>query len=127
VENSILNSTKAKLGLAADYTAFDVDIIDHINSAFSDLASLGIGPVAGFAIEDDAATWADFFGSEDFQLNSAKTYVFLKVRMIFDPPATSYLVTAMEKQLEEIAFRLNVHRESTAWVDPDPPVPEEVP
>lgn len=126
MENSILISTKKKLGLAADYDAFDVDIIDLINSAFSDLTSLGVGPANGFMIEDETTEWVDFLG-DDLENNSVKTYVYLKVRSIFDPPATSYLVTAMEKQLEEIAFRLNVHRESTAWVDPDPPIIEEVP
>lgn len=126
MENSILISTKKKLGLASDYDVFDVDIIDHINSAFSDLTQLGVGPAIGFMIEDDAATWDDFFGT-DFQYNSVKTYVYLKVRMLFDPPPTSYLIAAMEKQIGEIAWRLNTHREETAWVDPDPPINEEVP
>lgn len=127
MENSILNSTKKKLGLASDYVAFDVDIIDHINSAFSDLTQLGVGPANGFMIEDEDATWDDFFEPTDFQYNSVKTYVYLKVRMLFDPPPTSYLIAAMEKQIGEIAWRLNVHREETAWVDPDPPRNEEVP
>lgn len=127
MENSILISTKKNLGIAADYDVYDLDIITHINTAFSTLAQLGVGPVNGFMIEDDTAEWADFFGTEDFQLNSARTYVYLKVRLLFDPPQTSYLIAAMEKQIEQIEWRLNVHREETAWVDPDPPVIEEVP
>lgn len=127
MENSILISTKKILGLAQNYDVYDLDIITHINSAFSDLTQLGVGPANGFMIEDETPEWADFFGTEDFQLNSVKTFVYLKVRLIFDPPQTSYLITAMEKQIEQIAWRLNVHREETAWVDPDPPVIEEVP
>jgi hypothetical protein len=121
METSILTSTKKILGIAADYTVFDLDIITHINTAFSTLTQLGIGPVAGFMIEDESAEWSDFLG-DDLQLNSVKTYVFLKTRMLFDPPQTSYLISAMNAQIEELEWRLNTHREETAWVDPDPPV-----
>lgn len=127
MESSILKSTKKKLGLADDYAVFDVDVIDHINTAFSTLTQLGVGPADGFMIEDENAEWADFIGTDNLQYNSVKTYVFLKVKLLFDPPETSYLISAMERQIEEIAWRLNIHREETAWVDPDPPVPEEVP
>ena len=127
MENSILTSTKKALGIDASYEVFDLDIITHINSAFSTLTQLGVGPANGFMIEDESATWDDFFQTPDFQYNSVKTYVYLKVRLLFDPPQTSYLIAAMEKQIEEIAWRLNVHREETAWVDPDPPIIEEVP
>jgi hypothetical protein len=127
MEPSILKSTKKILGLADDYTVFDLDIITHINSAFSTLTQLGVGPAAGFAIEDETAEWAAFGDFvTDTQLNSVKTYVYLKVREIFDPPQTSYLSAAMRKQIEELEYRLNVHREETQWVDPDPPVLEEV-
>lgn len=127
MENSILISTKKALGIDAGYEVFDLDIITHINSAFSTLTQLGVGPVNGFMIEDDEATWDEFFQSEDFQYNSVKTYIYLKVRMLFDPPQTSYLIEAMNKQIQEIEWRLNVHREETAWVDPNPPIIEEVP
>jgi hypothetical protein len=120
METSILNSTKKILGLAEDYTVFDHDVITHINTAFSILTQLGVGPTAGFMIEDAAAEWTDFIG-DDPQLNSVKTYVFLKVRQVFDPPGTSYLIAAMEKQIEELEWRLNVTREETMWVNPDPP------
>ena len=121
MEQSILISTKKILGIAEDYTVFDLDIITHINSAFSTLTQLGVGPATGFQIEDASAVWADFIDTEfDLQYNAIKSYVFLRVRFLFDPPATSYLITAYEKQIEELEWRLNAHREETEWVDPDP-------
>jgi|SRR5436190_5392056 len=126
MEQSILISTKKILGIAEDYTAFDLDIITHINTAFSTLTQLGVGPATGFMIEDDTAVWDDFIS--DDQYNSVKSYVFLRVRHLFDPPTTSYLITASEKQIEELEWRLNVHREETEWVDPDPdPIPSDDP
>jgi hypothetical protein len=126
MEMSILNSTKKILGVANDYTAFDLDIITHINTAFSTLTQLGVGPSAGFMIEDDTATWDEFIGATDPQLNSVKSYVYLRVRLLFDPPATSYLINAYEDQIRELEWRLNVHREESQWVDPDPDlVPQE--
>lgn len=120
METSILTSTKKILGLAEDYTAFDLDVITHINTAFSTLTQLGVGPVDGFMIEDETADWADFI-VQDFQNNSVKSYVYLRVRQIFDPPSTSYLIAAYDTQVKELEWRLNVHREETQWVDPDPP------
>lgn len=123
MSNSILTSTKKVLGIDANYTAFDLDIVMHINSALSTLNQLGIGQDAGFMIEDADAEWADFLGS-DLRLNPVKTYVYLRVRLLFDPPATSFHLAAMEKQIQELEWRLNVHREGLSWVDPDPhPVP----
>jgi hypothetical protein len=85
--NSILNSVKKVLGLDEDDTGFDTDILIHINSMFMVLNQLGIGPENGFAIEDDSAMWADFIGVDPI-LNAVKTYVWLRVRMLFDPPST---------------------------------------
>jgi hypothetical protein len=121
METSILTSTKNVLGIAEDYTVFDLDIITHINTAFSTLTQLGVGPVNGFMIEDETAVWDDFIAGDD-QYNSVKTYVYLRVRMLFDPPQTSYLIAATERQIEQLEWRLNVHREETGWTDPDPPV-----
>jgi hypothetical protein len=126
METSILKSVKKILGLADDYTVFDFDVITHINSAFSTLTQLGVGPAEGFMIEDDSAEWADFIG-DDLQYNAVKSYVFLRVKMLYDPPETSYLISAMTKQIEEFEWRLNIHREETGWVDPDPPSLEVVP
>jgi hypothetical protein len=119
MEQSILTSTKKILGISPDYTAFDLDIITHINAAFSTLTQLGVGPVTGFMIEDEDAEWYDYI-EDDIQLNTIKSYVFLKVRQLFDPPTTSYLITAMEKQIAEFEYRLNTNREMTEWVDPNP-------
>lgn len=112
MEQSILTSTKKILGILEDYTAFDLDIITHINSAFSTLTQLGVGPSTGFQIEDDSAEWEEFIG-EDLQYSAVKSYVFLKVKQIFDPPTTSYLIDASERQLKELEWRLNIHREDT--------------
>lgn len=123
MEQSILKSTKQILGISPDDDSFDLDIITHINSAFFTLHQLGIGPVEGFAIEDDQAVWDDFITGDILQVNQAKTCVRLRVRLAFDPPATTFHLSALEKQLEECEWRLNVNREETEWVDPNPSVP----
>ena len=120
MEQSILISTKKILGLSENYVVFDLDIITHINTAFSTLTQLGVGPAAGYMIEDEGPVWTDFIGTDDIQYNSVKSYVFLKVRQLFDPPQTSYLISAVEKQILELEWRLNTHREETGWTDPDP-------
>ena len=116
---SILTSVKKTLNLDVSYTAFDEDIIMHINSTFSTLEQLGVGPEGGFSITDATAVWTSFIGT-DARLNSVKTYVCSCVRLLFDPPSTSYLITAMEKQKAEFEWRLNVQREEVIWTDPDP-------
>lgn len=120
METSILTSTKKMLGIPEDYDVFDHDVITHINSAFSTLTQLGVGPSTGFMIEDDSAVWTDFIVDDDLEYNSVKTYIYLRVRQLFDPPTTSYLITAFDEQIKELEWRLNVHREETGWVDPDP-------
>lgn len=110
MEDSILKSTKKILGIQDEYTAFDLDIITHLNSTFSVLSQLGVGPIYGFSIEDDQATWSDIHLPRN-QLNMVRTYVFLKVRMLFDPPATSFLIEATNKQIEEHEVRLSYFRE----------------
>jgi hypothetical protein len=126
MENSILLSTKKILGIADSYTVFDLDIITHINATFNLLYQLGIGPAEGFMIEDDTAVWEDFADVPMHQLNLVRTYVFLKVRMLFDPPTTSFMITAMTDQIKEYEWRLNCFRE---WdLDPVDPMnpPKEV-
>jgi hypothetical protein len=118
VAQSILTSVKKILGLAESDTSFDVDVLLHINSVFSILDQIGIGPDGGFAIEDAAPTWDDFI--TDKRLNSVKTYVYLRVRQLFDPPNTSFVIDSMNKQIAELEWRLNVVREGDSWVDPDP-------
>lgn len=116
---SILTSMKKILGIETDDTSFDEDILLHINGTFSTLHQLGIGPTEGFIIEDATTTW-DAFLANDNRLNSVKQYVYLKVRMLFDPPTTSYLINALNEQMKELEWRLNVVREEESWVDPDP-------
>lgn len=111
MENSILNGTKKTLGIDADYTAFDYDIIVFINMAFSTLNQLGIGPVEGFGIEDARATWDDL-GLPLNQRNMVRTYIHLKTRMLFDPPTTSFHIEAMNNQIAEQEWRLNAFREA---------------
>lgn len=116
---SILTSVKKSLGLEPDYVVFDPDIIMHINSVLADLHQLGIGPEDGFEIEDSTPTWADFLGAVK-PLNSTKSYVYLRVRLLFDPPQTSYLVTAIEEQIKKWEWRINTYREGEQWTDPNP-------
>lgn len=120
---SILTSTKKTLGLDESYTAFDHDIITHINSVFSTLHQLGIGPPEGYMIEDATNVWSEFMGT-DAPMNAVKTYMYLRVRLLFDPPPTGYLVDSMQKQIEQMEWRLNVEREGGAWTDPTPPSEE---
>ncbi len=108
--DSILDSIKKKLGLAADYNAFDLDIITHINTVFLNLNQIGIGPFEGFEIEDAEATWNTFLGPSPL-LNSVKSYVYFKVRLAFDPPGASFHLASMEKQISEIEWRLTVARD----------------
>jgi hypothetical protein len=120
--DSILDSVKKVLGFDPSYTAFDIDVLMHINTVFSDLNDLGIGPSDGYSITDNTSQWSALLGS-DLVLNRVKTYVFLRVRMIFDPPVTSFAIDAMNKQIEQLEWRISVKREGTAWVDPNPPSP----
>ena len=107
VEDSILDLTKKSLGLDAEYDVFDMDLVMFINDAFSTLHQIGLGKSDGFFIVDSTQTWAEFLGGRN-DLNMAKTYVYMKVRMLFDPPPTSYLVTAYEKSIKEAEWRINV-------------------
>lgn len=110
MEASILTSTKKILGVGAEYDAFDLDILTHINSAFSSLSQIGVGPEGGFSIEDESAEWGQLDVPSD-QLQMVRSYIYLKARMLFDPPGTSYLIAATEKQIEEHEWRLRAFRE----------------
>lgn len=114
MEQSILKSTKKILGVGPDDDTFDLDIITHINNAFSHLNDLGVGPPLGFVIEDETAVWEEFL-DDRVMLSKAKTFVYLRTRQLFDPPTTSYLINALESQLREIEWRINVNREETQW------------
>lgn len=116
LEQSILKSTKKILGLDEGYDAFDLDVITHINSAFVVLKQLGVGPAQGFMIEDDEPVWQDFTGGEN-GLNAVKTYIYMKVRLLFDPPETSAHLKALEEQITELEHRLKMEKEEL-WGPP---------
>jgi hypothetical protein len=114
VDKSILISTKKILGLDPGYTPFDADVITHINSALAILSQLGVGPDGGLYISDATAEWSDLESPED-QTNAVKSYIGLKVRMLFDPPTTSFHIAAMEKQIREFEWRINSLREEEIY------------
>lgn len=104
---SILTSIKKLLGIAEEYEHFDPDIIMHINSAFSVLTQLGVGPEEGFRIEDASRTWYEFL-YDDPRLEFVKTFIHLKVKLGFDPPTSSAAIEAINRQISELEWRINV-------------------
>ena len=110
VTESILESTKAAMGIVPEYDAFDNQLIMLINSAFSTLSQLGIGPDDGFAIEDSSTTWDEFLNGKRI-LNFVIQYVHIYVRLGFDPPQNSFAVQSMKQQLDELTWRINVQAE----------------
>lgn len=113
---SILVTIKKMLGLGEEYTPFDTDIIVHINSAFMTLTQLGIGPEEGFQITDANNTWGDFI-SDNEMIGAVTNYTYLTVRTLFDPPSNSFVMDAMQKQIEQLGWRLNVQAESKKTFD----------
>lgn len=104
---SILISVKKMLGLDKDYDAFDLDVILHINSVFMILNQLGVGLKSCFSIKDSSTQWSDFLG-ENTDADLVKSYMYLKVKLVFDPPTTGVLHEAMERQISEFEWRLNM-------------------
>lgn len=111
---SVLQSIKKLLGITNDYTQFDTDIIMHINTVFSILTQLGVGPSEGFSITGNEAMWIDFLTDEDPRLEAAKSYMYLKVRLLFDPPLSSAVMESINRQISELEWRLNVAAEDQA-------------
>lgn len=109
--DSILQSTKKVLQIDSSDPSFDLDVIMHVNSAFSTLCQVGVGDDLGFEIADESAVWTDFLSGNVEQLNRVKTYVYLYVKRLFDPPGTAYLSTAMDNQMNELIWRISVTRE----------------
>lgn len=103
--SSILDDVKDQLGLLPGDTAFDTTIVIHINSVFTILTQLGVGPLEGFMITGDSETWDQFF--EDQRLNAVKSYMFLRVKTLFDPAKTGFEMSALERQYQELEWRLN--------------------
>lgn len=109
---SILTSVKEHLGPGAQHTAFDTQIIEHINSVFMDLNQLGVGPYSGFRIEDDTSTWSDFMSPKQLKFEAVKSYMYLRVRLLFDPPLNASVLESMTKQIDKWEWRLNAAAET---------------
>lgn len=108
---SILTSIKKLLGIAEDYDHFDQDIIMHINTVFTILTQLGVGPATGFSIADKSTMWNEFV-SNKLYYEPVKTYVYLKVKLVFDPPQSSIVLEATNRMISELEFRLNAAAET---------------
>lgn len=111
--DSILTSIKKLLGITEEDTNFDADIVIHINSIFAVLNQLGVGPSECFSISGKFEEWNDFI-SDSNKLEAVKTYVYLRVRLIFDPPQSSAMIEATKETIKELEWRLNITAESTA-------------
>lgn len=114
--DSILTSIKKLLGIGEDYEHFDADIIMHINSVLMILTQLGVGPAEGFSIQDKTKTWTDFLGDDSTQLEGVRSYVYMKVRLMFDPPTSSAAIESMTRLANEFEWRLNVTGEKSKSV-----------
>ena len=117
MNDSILTSIKKLLGITEEYDTFDQDIIIHINTVFMNINQLGIGPSEGFRIENKSETWDDFIDVDAepeklVLLSAVKDYIYLKVRLIFDPPLNSAIIEAIKQQINELEWRLNIQAES---------------
>ena len=108
---SILTSIKKMLGITEDYEHFDSDLIIHINSVFSILTQLGVGPSEGFSIKNKTDVWSDFIPN-DPKIESVKSYIYMKVKLLFDPPLSSTVMEAMNRMISELEWRLNVQAET---------------
>lgn len=115
---SILTSVKKLLGIPEEYTVFDPDIIMSVNSVFTILQQLGVGPDGGFSISDVTATWSDYFGDSEevVKAEAVKNYVGLKVKLMFDPPTSSSVMQATSNMVNELEWRLNVACDKTSGV-----------
>lgn len=108
---SILTSIKKLLGIAEEYEHFDADLIMHINSVFVILTQLGVGPSEGFSISDKYSTWDEFI-EDDPRLEMVKSYIYMKVKLLFDPPTSSAVMEATNRLTSELEWRLNVATDS---------------
>lgn len=118
---SILVSTKAALGVTPEQHAFDSMIVMHINSVLSTLEQLGVGPEGGLMVTSQVQTWSDLIGSDN-RLNMVKSYMYMRVRMMYDPPDIGFVITAIQEEIKEMEWRLNVFVDN---VIPSPVSPTE--
>lgn len=110
VSDSILLTIKKLLGIMEDYTVFDEDIIVHINSSLMTLNQIGVGGEKPFLITGKEQTWNELSDNIEY-LQAIKTYIYISVRLVFDPPASSYVLTALKEQLKEYEWRINIMAE----------------
>lgn len=110
--DSILTSIKKLLGITEEYEHFDVDLIMHINSVFMILTQIGVGPEEGFAITGKTETWDKFLPENGPKLEAVKSYVYLKVKLLFDPPLASAVMESTNRLVSELEWRLNVGAEN---------------
>lgn len=115
--DSILLTIKRMLGIESQYTHFDQDVIFDINTVLMTSNQIGVGPETGFLITGASETWKDLLG-ERTDLEAVKSYIYLKVRLLFDPPSSSFVLDAMQRQAAEIEWRLLIQVENTAYVTP---------
>lgn len=111
MEESILITIKKMLGMEPGYTHFDQDIINHINTVLMTLTQIGVGPEEGFIIKDDKATWEEYL-SDSLKFQAVKTYIYAKVRLVFDPPQSSTHIEVLKQTIAECEWRLNLTAES---------------
>lgn len=109
---SILITIKQMLGPGAEHEHFDLEIIAHINSVLADLAQMGVGPSEGFLIEDETSTWSDFIGTDTTKFEAVKTYIYLRVKLVFDPPTSSATIAAYQRDIDRWEWRLNLAAET---------------
>lgn len=112
ITESVLTSIKKLLGIDANYTHFDSDLIMHINSVFSILTQMGVGPADGFSITGDSESWSDFISESPNKFSFVKSYMYLKVKLLFDPPLSSAVIESINRQISELEWRLFVEADS---------------
>lgn len=106
-KNSILQDVKQMVGQEWDDDTFDIDIINHINTVFFTLQQIGVGPAEGFEIDDETTLWVAYLGGNK-NLNAVKSYIYARVRLLFDPPQTGPLMDSLQKQIDQLEWRLQV-------------------
>ena len=116
VSESILLSVKKMLGLDQEYDVFDPELIIHINTVFGTLHQLGVGPEDQFRITGDSETWSEF-DTEGEQIDEVKTYIYLRVRLLFDPPSSSFVLSSFKEQIQELEWRLNVKADEIKGIE----------
>lgn len=116
VSKSILETIKKLIGIDKDYGVFDIDLVVAINSSFTILNQLGVGPTKAFSISGSSETWSDFFG-EDAQIELVKSYIYLRARLLFDPPETGVLHEAIERQITEFEWRLMIQADPVSYAE----------